>query len=1811
MQDIQQQIFSELDKFQKLTDEARKTLLDVDGKLKNGYSPEESTATSLFASLKGLRKLYESICSMIAAESNSAEISQKELSAPELRRIASGINEAAELAKDDLRRFLRIKSSMAELNEQIKPVQEKAEKLLQRLEQNPTGGARKSALNEAVKYQKFLAMIDKGLTESSMSKTLELSKIFPPMTVIGLTAGHYSVDGEKSRAEAKPEKISPQPQTESAETESAPRKIISESAPKVPEISRKPETIPAKIISKPESKTPAKISAGKVITAERILKARTPVKPKKASAKEFREEIVKGAMNAGSILGHDAVELLNIFSRYGVLTLEQAFELRIYYLSLAIKDSKERREYISDKLNDKEEGLSATKAALEWLERKKSVSFFPRNDDGDYFYCLTKWIAGSLDKAEVKKRFKDPPVGKFLFYADNELSEEQAIRITQQNDAILTYLRYCRKNRIDKLGAIISGSMCYHWDAEIPVFWEGKEHKCEIFSSLSKAVSFTSGTLHESLAVTEESPEHINSVLECFDDDVRDKFFILNWTLHRGLVKIDDDDGDTDDGGDDDGDDMYLIHVDDDNIDAVADFLADDIIGNPDSQLDFNFDSDNDLAQSFTRKKPEPVTVSPIPENESPAETPETESVPEIPDDDTLADDIISLLNDPDEGSKEIPYPSLITAALAAKAAASIPENVKCSELSAKIDMAVHVLIDSPEYTGANLAAAFPDNPAGDEISEGLMLAAYLRAMITPEMPYSDFEMKRRLDEINADYDSFFPSAREARKVFARIYEFHKRYGIFPADFLEKSGDNATESGLSRIRTEAESLLAIPTFNKDMKVLPFFAREFFGPSREIYPLVKAVSDDERSRLDDVRAFVEKYYDANEKMSAGKMENLIDTVWAEVWHERAGAMQGRVRPLISNLRTSVERAFYVRLAIMHKWLSAVETETVNFDTEALTSARKDILFLSADTAIKFSGKRGKSAVKLALESITRRLMNAADPEYFAVLLTKGVIPMGADGFPILGVDDVKYYEPVRNMIRFMESPRLTLSQAEEKILYDERSPMYENLHQLEMIYGIQGRESDLGDDALRAREAAEKYTGDFMLKIDTDYAFGRISEDDAETLKSLVTENDYIMAGGDFGCWRQFLEAIRHQAYDISEVSRQRITDEIKACIETAGESPKILSEAMRLAEEGSLNAAESFLNRYESAKAMGVPAPESHIERTEIDAFTEFMTKFDELYTECDKPRSKEKTLKSLGKSYIEDNPPESWPTLSRKLKDEMTAIIDNWPSRLGNTSHDLIRALLAGLGFSPETSEGSVKKESANPDFPNMEIFSVMMKKNDGRNCSHPIAKFGTRLESLSVIILYGSGNPEKIVSSVMEREPGTSLLLMDYHVSKNVRSQFAKAFRTHGRQDKYFLLVDRVLALFLTLKDTGSRLSTLLQCTLPYTSSMPFTKGSGYVAPEMFYGRERELADIRSPEGSSIVYGGRQLGKTSLLRRAETLEHNPEKLKFAVYSDLTANGLNKAFEDGFSEPDFVSGIIHSINAKVPGLLEESDTIQAMCDNIESLISSKKAASFMLLLDEADSFLDSIRGENYEPLLPFVNLRKSTEHKFRFVLAGLHNVMRAKKYAADNNPLGQLGYALCIRPLSPFEAQRLLLEPLEYLGFRIDPERHLETILTATNYYPGVIQYFGYTLLEKFTDRCINSGSDEIMPPFPVDDSLLGSVIASQELTEAAAHTLRLSLSLDKYFMLGQCIAYLYYSGGGENSGSFRGFTVNEIIEADSELTQCMTGESYESYDAMLREMSDMGILSRLSNGSYRFRRQSFVKSIWPDEDSVLRTGE
>ena len=59
------------------------------------------------------------------------------------------------------------------------------------------------------------------------------------------------------------------------------------------------------------------------------------------------------------------------------------------------------------------------------------------------------------------------------------------------------------------------------------------------------------------------------------------------------------------------------------------------------------------------------------------------------------------------------------------------------------------------------------------------------------------------------------------------------------------------------------------------------------------------------------------------------------------------------------------------------------------------------------------------------------------------------------------------------------------------------------------------------------------------------------------------------------------------------------------------------------------------------------------------------------------------------------------------------------------------------------------------------------------------------------------------------------------------------------------------------------------LMAVTMPYTFYQPYVwKSSNDMPAELFMGRKWELDEIESPNGANIVYGGRQLGKSALLK-------------------------------------------------------------------------------------------------------------------------------------------------------------------------------------------------------------------------------------------------------------------------------------------------------------------------------------------------------
>lgn len=448
-------------------------------------------------------------------------------------------------------------------------------------------------------------------------------------------------------------------------------------------------------------------------------------------------------------------------------------------------------------------------------------------------------------------------------------------------------------------------------------------------------------------------------------------------------------------------------------------------------------------------------------------------------------------------------------------------------------------------------------------------------------------------------------------------------------------------------------------------------------------------------------------------------------------------------------------------------------------------------------------------------------------------------------------------------------------------------------------------------------------------------------------------------------------------------------------------------------------------------------------------------------------------------------------------------------------------------------------------------------------------------------------------------------SIVFIDQPIDAAARRYIGEIFHTQKTGQNPFLLVDQVLLLYLAMHQETERLPAMLKCTLPYTTYQPFVRDGGSTADEMFCGRATELATIIDPNGACVVYGGRQLGKTALLERAESRCSKPENKAYAVYSTIIRQK---------SEAEVVETLLADIKRKTEGkvALKPCGTLREMCAQLSRMFMTGQIVSMHLLIDEVDDFLGAIADEAYRPIQPLVDLKRETKNNFKFVIAGLHNVCRAKNATRANGIFGQLGRPLCIKPLSPTDAMQLLSKPLRYLGFRIDRYPHLETILTNTNYYPGILQFFGYILVETLTGQYAKYyRAADGNPPFTLRDDQLGAVMNSADLNKSIKDKFRWSLELDpRYFMIARCITMLYHIFEEDRAScSWRGFSVEDIMGvAEDYHIHCLENVSKTEYIILMDEMVEMGILGKPDESAhtYRLRRNSFVDIIGESLDSL-----
>lgn len=432
-----------------------------------------------------------------------------------------------------------------------------------------------------------------------------------------------------------------------------------------------------------------------------------------------------------------------------------------------------------------------------------------------------------------------------------------------------------------------------------------------------------------------------------------------------------------------------------------------------------------------------------------------------------------------------------------------------------------------------------------------------------------------------------------------------------------------------------------------------------------------------------------------------------------------------------------------------------------------------------------------------------------------------------------------------------------------------------------------------------------------------------------------------------------------------------------------------------------------------------------------------------------------------------------------------------------------------------------------------------------------------------------------------------------------KQRRELAAQARAIHARG---VLVIDEYLLLFLCARPEG-RLPLLISCACPFTQGEPYITTSGNLPPEMFFGREREIEAIVDRLGPNLVYGGRQLGKTVLLREVERRYDDSRNGMLVRYVDLNHHHL------GTNRPgDDIWSIIAEIFAADALAQFSQGGHEAISKCLKTWLEERDDRRIVLLLDEADDFLLSEieRDDAYRNLQFMKKLMDDTGRRFKVVFSGLHNVQRSAR--DPNTPLAHLGEPICVGPLvrqgEGREAQRLVELPFHVLGYRFDPPELPLVVVSHANRYPSLIQVVCKALLQYVSNANTCSFDSRETPPFTITSNHLKTVMSQRELQSAIADRFHLTLRLDlRYRVIALSIALRCMDD--PEVACVQGVELRAIRE-DALLywPKGTVDVTSEGLSALLDEMVGLGILREVSPGRYTIRSVHVTRLLGRRED-------
>jgi hypothetical protein len=670
--------------------------------------------------------------------------------------------------------------------------------------------------------------------------------------------------------------------------------------------------------------------------------------------------------------------------------------------------------------------------------------------------------------------------------------------------------------------------------------------------------------------------------------------------------------------------------------------------------------------------------------------------------------------------------------------------------------------------------------------------------------------------------------------------------------------------------------------------------------------------------------------------------------------------------------------------------------------------------------------------------------------------------------------------------------------------------------------------------------------------------------------------------------------------------RERFREEVKA--EMGDEASRRIEEVI---EKGDVYTAHAYIKRVLEGDSL----PEEGAGQESFDTFFPGRLRaICEKYDSADALHTLTQTLKE-GEN-VESGDALSFSDLKPEIRKRTSEAVGSWLAsrREEKVSEETVEDLISALGFRPESIDINQMRGTAAKTYGRrwgeVDVAQTSIRRNS------PVPEYGSQTRGrYRFLFSFGSPTVEEIGESVEEinvDDPATVFLHFG-SLGEPERKEIASYCR---EQKTDFLVLDQPLFLYLLTYPPGERLRQLFECALPFTHLQPYSEVGSRIPPEMFFGRESEIARIKDPDGPSLVYGGRQLGKTVLLRQARRQFHSPPD-RIACWIDLRSHGVNE-------EARKIWPVIADELQGHDGLLEDesihrgssSDKIRR---HVREWLEEEDRRRILLLLDEADDLFNREEETEFDQTRRLKNLMEKTNGRFKVVFAGLHNVLRTTE--SSNQPLAHLREPICVGPLlkdGEWEAARQLVKrPLEAMGYRFESEDLVTFILNLTNYYPSLIQLYCRYLLEEVVSHS-GTASGDGEPPYTISGTDVreskGHADLMRQIREKFLWTLQLDL---RYEVLAYSIGYrikteetrrLAASGNGQDEP--HGFSVEQIRQEALEWwPQGFRGSSSEEHiQALLDEMVGLGVLRSISKRHYALRSPN-VLPLLGDKEKMKQT--